>query len=80
MNEEIIYVRELTLEQKNLLEGQVWGFNGQIFAPLQDADGKWFTSNETVLGCTLSQAQAIGCDSWLLSLPSIPYNPIAIEI
>lgn len=72
-------VRELTLEQKNILNGNVWGYNGQIFEPKQDADGKWFTSNETVLGCTLAQAQSIGCDAWLLSLPEIPYNPIITE-
>lgn len=73
-------VRELTLEQKNTLEGQVWGFEGQVFAPQLDADGKWFTSNETVLGCTLAQAQAIGCDAWLLSLPEIEYNPVINEL
>jgi hypothetical protein len=73
-------VRELTLEQKNTLVGQVWGMDGQVFAPELDTDGKWFTSNETVIGCTLAQAQAIGCDAWLLTLPEIDYNPIVNEL
>ena len=73
-------VRELTLEQKNLLVGQVWGYENQIFNPLLDADGKWFISNEEVNGCTLLQAQLIGCDSWLLTLPEIDYNPVISEI
>lgn len=73
-------VRELTIEQKDLLVGQIWGFQGQYFNPMQDADGKWFISNEEVNGCTLAQAQAIGCDAWLLSLPEITYNPIINEL
>jgi len=73
-------VRELTLEQKNVLVGQVWGFNGQIFNPQLDANNKWFISNEEVNGCTLAQALTIGCDSWLLILPEIDYNPIIVEM
>ena len=69
-------VRQLNAEQKAILEGQVWGFNGQVFNPTLDADNNYFISNEEVNGCTLSQAQAIGCDAWLLTLPEIDYNPI----
>jgi hypothetical protein len=71
-------VRQLTLEQKNLLVGQIWGFDGQLFNPTQDANNKWIISNEEVNGCTLAQAQSIGCDSWLLTLPEIEYNPVII--
>ena len=73
-------VRQLTLEQKNILVGQVWGFQGQLFNPQIDADGVWFISNEEVNGCTLQQAQAIGCDAWLLTLPEIDYNPVVTEM
>lgn len=73
-------VRELTIEQKDLLEGQVWGFQGQYFNPQLDADGNWFISNEEVNGCTLQQAQLIGCDAWLLTLPEIDYNPVVTEM
>ena len=68
-------VRELTLEQKDLLVGKTWGFQGQKFNPVQDANDKWIISNEEVNGCTLSQAQLIGCDAWLTSLPEITFEP-----
>ncbi len=73
-------VHELTIEQKDLLIGKEWGAQGQVFNPQLDADNKWFISVEEVQGCTLAQAISIGCDSWLLSLPLIPYNPVIIEI
>jgi hypothetical protein len=76
----MIKVRELTLEQKNLLIGKQWGAQGQYFDPQLDTDGKWFTSNETVVGCTLIQALEIGCESWLTNLPEIDYNPILKEL
>ena len=75
----MIKVRQLTLEQKNILIGKVWGFQGQLFNPQLDADGNWFISNEEVNGCTLQQAQLIGCDAWLLTLPEIDYNPAVIQ-
>lgn len=68
-------VRQLNSEQKAILEGQVWGFNGQFFNPQLDANGNYFISNEEVNGCTLAQAITIGCDSWLLSLPEIEFIP-----
>jgi hypothetical protein len=73
-------VRKLTLEQKNILLGKVWGYEGQNFNPQINANGNWFISNEEVNGCTLAQAQLIGCDSWLLTLPEIDYNPIIVEM
>lgn len=73
-------VRKLTTEQVTLLQDKVWGFQGQLFNPQLDADGVWFISNEEVNGCTLAQAQAIGCDAWLLSLPEIDYNPVITEL
>ena len=72
-------VRQLTIQQKDLLIGQVWGYEGQLFNPEIDANGVWFISNEEVNGCTLQQAQLIGCDGWLLSLPEIDYNPVITE-
>lgn len=73
-------VRQLTLEQKNILVGQVWGFAGQVFNPQLDAEGFWFISNEEVQGCTLAQAESIPCDAWLLTLPEIDFNPIVNEL
>jgi hypothetical protein len=73
-------VRKLTIEQKDLLIGEVWGYENQIFNPVLDVNGNWFISNEEVNGCTLDQAQLIGCDSWLLTLPEIDYNPIIVDI
>ena len=68
-------VRQLTTEQKDLLVGQTWGYQGQKFNPIQDNNGVWIISNEEVNGCTLSQAQLIGCDAWLTSLPEIIFDP-----
>jgi hypothetical protein len=76
----MVKVRKLTLEQKNILVGKVWGFYGQEFNPILDADGFWIISNEEVNGCTLAQAESIPCDAWLLTLPEIDYNPIIINI
>jgi hypothetical protein len=73
-------VRKLTIEQKDLLIGKVWGYENQLFNPTLDANGNYFISNEEVHGCTLAQATAIGCDSWLLNLPEIDYNPIVNEL
>jgi hypothetical protein len=68
-------VRQLTEQQATLLQGQIWGFQGQEFNPQQDANNVWFISNEEINGCTLVQAQAIGCESWLTNLPEIDYVP-----
>ena len=75
----MIKVRELTEQQATTLEGQVWGFQGQYFNVRIDANNKKFISNEEVNGCTLKQAQLIGCDEWLLTLPEIDYNPVINE-
>jgi hypothetical protein len=66
----------VTQEQADLLMGQVWGFDGQVFFPNLDADGNIVISPEEVNGCTLAQAIIIGCDGWLLALTEIDYNPI----
>jgi hypothetical protein len=66
----------VTQEQADLLNGKVWGYEGQVFFPQPDADGNLVISPEEVHGCTLAQAIAIGCDSWLLTLQEIDYNPV----
>lgn len=77
-------VYKLTTEQKDLLISQIWCHDGDgnpvYFNPLPDADGDFYISVEEVQGCTLLQAQSIGCDAWLLSLPTKEYNPITSEI
>lgn len=76
----MVKVRKLTPEQAEILQGQVWGYNGQVFNVYTDADGNLYIGETEVNGCTLAQAQAIGCDAWLLSLPEIDYNPIINEL
>ena len=66
-------VRQLTLEQKNLLIGQKWNQEA-FFNPLLDADGNWFISNEEVNGCTHE-----GVNEWIHELQEIDYNPIINE-
>ena len=63
-------VRQLTIEQKDLLVGQTWD-GVQYFNPTQDADGNWFISQEEVNGCTYQTA-----NEWIHNLPLIPYNPV----
>lgn len=63
-------VRQLTIEQKDLLVGQTWD-GVQYFNPTLDANGNWFISNEEVNGCTTI--------AWLLTLPEIDYNPVIVN-
>jgi hypothetical protein len=68
-------VRQLTVEQKDQLNGQMWN-NGAFFNPTQDADGNWFISNEEVNGCTHEN----GAFEWIHELPEIDYNPVVSEL
>ena len=65
-------VRQLTLEQKDLLIGQMWN-NGSYFNPTLDANGNWFISNEEVNGCEKLEF------SWVKELLEIDYNPVVTE-
>lgn len=65
-------VRQLTLEQKDLLIGQMWN-NGSYFNPTLDANGNWFISNEEVNGCEKEEF------SWVKELLEIDYNPVVTE-
>ena len=67
-------VRQLTEEQKNLLEGKMYD-GVQFFNPTQDADGNWFISNEEV-----SQATNEEFTSWINGLTEIDYNPVVSEL
>jgi hypothetical protein len=66
-------VRQLTIEQKDLLIGQTWD-GVQYFNPTLDADGIWFISNEEVNGCTHE-----GMVEWIHELQEIEHNPIINE-
>jgi hypothetical protein len=68
-------VRQLTVEQKDQLNGQMWN-NGAFFNPTQDADGNWFISIEEVNGCTHEN----GAFEWIHELPEIDYNPVVSEL
>jgi hypothetical protein len=75
----MIKVKQLTLEQKNILIGQT--FDGvQFFNPTLDADGNWFISIEEYNYLTLVRASEIGVISWWFTLPEIDYNPIITEL
>jgi hypothetical protein len=67
-------VRQLNLEQKDLLIGQTWD-GVQFFNPTQDADGNWFISNEEVNGCTHEN----NAFEWVHEVVEIDYNPIINE-
>ena len=69
----MIKVRQLTVEQKDLLIGQKWN-DEAFFNPLLDADGNWFISVEEVNGCTHE-----GVNEWIHELVEINYNPIINE-
>ena len=65
-------VRQLTLEQKDLLIGQMWN-NQTFFNPTQDANENWFISNEEVNGCEKEEFL------WVKELLEIDYNPVVNE-
>jgi hypothetical protein len=67
-------VRQLTEEQKNLLEGKTYD-GVQFFNPTQDADGNWFISNEEVAQTTNEEFT-----SWINGLTEIDYNPVVSEL
>ena len=67
-------VRQLTEEQKNLLEGKMYD-GVQFFNPTQDADGNWFISNEEVVQTTNEEFT-----SWINDLTEIDYNPVVSEL
>lgn len=73
-------VRQLTLEQKNILTGKVWGFQGQVFNPTLDANGNWFISNEEYYFCGAIRQRELGIDSWFRLLIEIDYNPVISEL
>ena len=66
-------VRQITIEQKDLLVGQTYD-GVQFFNPTLDADGNWFISNEEVNGCTHD-----GVTEWIHDLVEIDYNPVITE-
>ena len=68
-------VYKLTLEQKDMLVGQMWN-NQAYFNPTLDADGNWFISQEEVNGCTHEN----GAFEWIHELPLIAYNPVVTEL
>ena len=67
-------VRQLTIEQKDLLVGQTYD-EVQFFNPTLDANGNWFISNEEVDNCTHG-----GVTEWIHDLPEIDYNPVVREL
>ena len=67
-------VRQLTEEQKNILEGKTYD-GVQFFNPTQDADGNWFISNEEVAQTTNEEFT-----SWINDLTEIDYNPVVSEL
>lgn len=73
-------VYKLTFEQRNQLIGQTYDgvqfFNTEAI----DADGNYYVSQEVYNMLTYVRAVEIGVESWWITLPLIPYNPIVREI
>ena len=67
-------VRQLTEEQKGLLEGKMYD-GVQFFNPTLDADNNWFISNEEVAQTTNEEFT-----SWINDLTEIDYNPVVSEL
>lgn len=67
------YVGLLTIEQKDLLVGQLFAPDS-YFNPVQDADDNWFISIEEIDQCVNEQFM------WVKDLPLIPYNPKIIVL
>jgi hypothetical protein len=67
-------VRQLNLEQKDLLLGKTYD-GVQFFNPTLDADGNWFISNEEVAQTTNEEFT-----SWINDLTEIDYNPVVTEL
>jgi hypothetical protein len=67
-------VRQLTIEQKDQLIGQMYD-GVQFFNPTLDADGNWFISNEEVNQTTNEEFTA-----WINELTEIDYNPVISEL
>ncbi len=66
-------VRQLTEEQKDQLNGQMWN-NQAYFNPTIDANGNWFISNEEVNGCEKEEF------AWVKELTEIDYNPVVSQL
>lgn len=73
-------VYKLTLEQRNQLIGQTYDGVQFFNTNAIDADGNYYVSQEVYSMLTYVKAVEIGVDSWWITLPLIPYNPIVREI
>jgi len=73
-------VYKLTLEQRSQLVGQTYDGVQFFNTDAIDADGNYYVSQEVYSMLTYVRAIEIGVDSWWLTLPLIPYNPIVREI
>lgn len=63
-----IYMGLLTIEQKDLLVGQLYS-DDSYFNPIQDIDDNWVISREEMEFCVNPNYL------WVKNLPLIPYNP-----
>ena len=73
-------VYKLTTEQRNQLIGQTYDGVQFFNTDAIDADGNYYVSQEVHAMLTFVKAVEIGVDSWWMSLPLIPYNPIPRDI
>jgi len=69
-------VYKLTLEQRNQLVGQTYDGVQFFNTDAIDADGNYYIGVEEYNMLTFVKAIEIGVDSWWITLPLIPYNPI----
>jgi len=69
-------VYKLTLEQRNQLVGQTYDGIQVFNTDAIDANGNYYVGVEEYNMLTFVRAVEIGVDSWWMTLPLIPYNPI----
>jgi hypothetical protein len=68
LDDPTIYMGLLTIEQKDLLVGQLYT-DDSYFNPIQDIDDNWVISREEMEFCVNPNYL------WVKNLPLIPYNP-----
>ena len=68
LDDPTIYMGLLTIEQKDLLVGQLYT-DDSYFNPIQDIDDNWVISREEMEFCVNPNYL------WVKDLPLIPYNP-----
>lgn len=68
----MILVGLLTIEQKEILIGQLWA-DDSYFNPVQDNDDRWIISTQEINGCDRDEFL------WIKDLPLIEWVPKYVD-